>query len=123
MSRNHERLKVFGLADALVVDVYRETAGLLAEERYGLQSQIRRAAVSVPTNIVEGCSRESQRDYVHFLRMALGSASEVHYLLGLARRLDVLVSVSPEYEGVTARYGELVRSLQSLIDVIMKDVD
>ena len=82
MSRNHEKLRVFQLADTLALTVYRHTACFPATERYGLQSQLRRAAISVATNIVEGCARRSRADYARFLDIALGSATETDYLLG-----------------------------------------
>ena len=85
MGRDPSKLKVVHLADELVVEVYRATRGFPVEERYGLQAQLRRAAVSVPTNIVEGCARNSERDYLHFLDVAIASASEVRYLLGFER--------------------------------------
>jgi len=63
-----------------------------AEKRYGLQSQLRRGAVSIPTNLVEGSARPSERDYLHFIAIALGSTSEVRYLIELAIRLGFVES-------------------------------
>jgi four helix bundle protein len=78
-----------------------------------LQAQIRRAAVSVPTNIVEGSARRSTRDYVHFLTVALGSASEARYLIGLAHRLGMMHT--EDQDVLAARYGDLLRAMENLI--------
>jgi len=88
--RDHTKLRAFEMADELAVSVYKVTAGFPREELYGLTSQMRRAAVSVPSNIVEGCARDSQADYLRFLTMAFGSLRELHYQIGLSKRLGFL---------------------------------
>jgi four helix bundle protein len=113
MSRDHRKLKVFALADAAAIAVYASTRAMPVSERFGLQSQLRRAAVSVPANIVEGSTRESTRDYVHFLAIALGSASEARYLAGLAHRLTFIPA--PDAVALDSQYDTLIRGLSALI--------
>ncbi len=87
--RDPEKLQVFQLADALAAEVYSATASFPSVERYGLTNQIHRAAVSVPSNLVEGCSRESVVEFRRFVEIALGSAMELHYQLGFALRMEM----------------------------------
>jgi four helix bundle protein len=83
-------LRTFELADERALLVYQITAGFPQEELSGLLYQLRRPAVTVPSNSVEGCVRASQADYLRFLHMALGSLRELHYQLDLSRRLKLL---------------------------------
>ena len=85
--RDHTKLKAFELADEVALLVYRATRMFPKEELYGLTSQMRRAAVSVPSNIVEGCARDGQAEYIRFLDIAFGSVRELHYQWTLAERL------------------------------------
>ena len=88
--RDYPKIEAWRLADDLTVAVYERTRSFPKEEMYGLTSQLRRASYSVPANIVEGASRESKKDYLHFLYIARGSLSETQYFIHLARRLDYL---------------------------------
>lgn len=85
--RDHRKLRAFVLADELVIQIYQLTQKFPKEEMYGLTSQMRRAAVSIPSNIVEGCTREGEVEYLRFLEIAFGSLRELHYQLSLANRL------------------------------------
>lgn len=123
MARDHRKLRVFQIADSLIIDIYRETKGFPAEERYGLQAQIRRAVVSAATNIVEGSARRTDREYCNFLNIAIGSAAEARYLLDVAFRLGFIPDRAAK--ALELRYRELVGSLVRLADSIesqMRDI-
>lgn len=85
--RDHSKLKAFQLADRLALRTYSVTASFPKHELFGLTSQMRRAAVSICCNIVEGCARHTEADFLRFLNMAYGSARELEYQASLAKRL------------------------------------
>ena len=115
--RDHTTLRAFQLADELAIHIYHISLNFPKEEMFGLTSQMRRCAVSVPSNIVEGSARESQAEYLRFLEIAFGSLRELHYQFGLALRIgyisqnktDDLESKLTETEKVL---GSLIRSLR-----------
>ena len=113
MSRDHRKLRVFVLADDLVPRIYSMTQQFPSSERCGLQMQLRRAAVSAACNIVEGCARQSTREYLNFLNIPAGSASEARYLIDLSCRLGFSAAV--DTEPVAARYTNLAAGLEALI--------
>ena len=113
--RDHTKLRAFELADAVALETYRATKVFPKDELYGLTSQMRRAAVSVPSNIVEGCARESDVEYVRFLEIAFASLRELNYQFSLARRLNYLDTstageVGPLIDECEKVLGALLRS-------------
>jgi four helix bundle protein len=119
MSRDPNKLHAFNLADALVIDIYRATRQFPREERFGLQAQLRRAAISVAANIVEGSARRTSREYVNFLNIAVGSACEARYLLSLAHRLGFLTVV--EAERMASRSTAVVKTLMGLMRALDRE--
>lgn len=107
-------LKVWQQAMMLVEDVYRVTAHFPVAERFGLTTQMRRAAVSIPSNIGEGRRRKRQRAYLHYLDIALGSQGEVEVQLEIALSLGFLPQ--KDYESVANRAAEIGRMLNGLIE-------
>lgn len=121
--RNPNELKVFQKANELVVDVYRLTTMFPPEEKFELVRQIRRAVVSIPSNLAEGCSRSSQKDFARFVEIAHGSELELECQLSLARQLAEhgiltvnvdgfsLASLSRPVEAKAAEVGRMLISL------------
>lgn len=114
--KDFRQLKVWEKAHLLTVSVYKDTKGFPKEEMYGLTSQIRRAAVSIPNNIAEGCGRGSDADLAHFLQISMGSSSEVEYLLLLSRDLGLMGNA--DYEQLNLQIVEIKRMLSSLIKTL-----
>ena len=111
--RDHTKLRAFELADEVALLTYRHTSSFPKSEQFGLTSQMRRAAVSVPSNIVEGCARDSSADYLRFLDIAFGSLRELDYQLSLATRLGFVSSETELHDKVheaSKVLGALIRS-------------
>jgi four helix bundle protein len=117
--RDYHKLRAFELSDQLALAIYKCTKSFPKEEMFGLTSQIRRAAVSVPSNIVEGCAKSSQADYSRFLEIAYGSVCEVEYQLTLAERLGYLDSQSAKE--TTSLANETGRVLNGLLRSLKSD--
>jgi four helix bundle protein len=111
--RDHTKLRAFSLADELAIAVYKLTAAMPRQEQFGLTAQVRRAAVSCASNIVEGCARTSESDYLHFLDIAYGSAREVAYQLSLVRRLGMLSegTLCARVEATALETGKVLNAL------------
>ena len=110
--RGFKDLKVWQRACDLVAEVYRLTTSFPDREVYGLTSQMRRAAVSVPANIAEGAGRGGRKEFLHFLHIARGSLAELETLLELARRLDFINE--EESRATTHLIAEVGRMLHGL---------
>ncbi|MGY6649631.1 four helix bundle protein [Wenyingzhuangia sp. IMCC45574] len=88
--RDFKKYDVWKISHEFTLEVYNTVDSFPTDEKFGIISQITRAAVSIPTNIAEGCGRDSDSEFSRFLTIALGSASEVEYLLILSKDLDYL---------------------------------
>jgi four helix bundle protein len=117
--QDFRKLSVWEKAHRLTLELYRITRSFPKDELYGLTSQLRRAAVSVPTNIAEGCGRRSDGDFARFLSIAMGSASELDYLILLSRDLNLMNARAAE--ALAGSATELKRMLASLIRKIEAD--
>jgi four helix bundle protein len=110
--RDHTRLRAFDLADQLAIEIYRSTQSFPREEQFGLTSQMRRAAVSVASNIVEGCARHSEADYLRFLDMSYGSVRELEYQLSLATRLHFMpAAIAASVAQIAAETAKVIHGL------------
>ena len=117
--KNFRDLKVWEKSHQLTLEVYRGTKQFPQSELYGLTSQIRRAAASIPANLAEGCGRGCDADFGRFIQMAAGSASELEYHLLLARDLGYIETHA--YTQMETAVVEVKRMLTSLIQKLRTD--
>jgi len=117
---NHRELIAWQEAVLLVEMVYRETAAFPREEAFGLSAQLRKSAISIPSNIAEGAGRNTSKELAQFLGIANGSRSELDTQLFIASRLGLIGTNSPIF-GQLDRVGQLLsalrRSIQSRVQV------
>ena len=117
--KDFRKLKVWERAHNLTLSIYTLTKNFPKDELYGLTSQMRRAASSIPTNIAEGCGRDSQAELNCFLFIAMGSSSELDYQLILSHDLNYLDDES--FIKLSTELGEIRRMLNSFIHKITHD--
>ena len=111
--RDFRQLKVWEKAHRFTLHVYKITKQFPVDERFGVTSQLRRAAASVPTNIAEGCGRDSELELARFMSIAAGSASEVEYQLLLA--CDLKYIQNETYREISQQVSEVKKMLNSFI--------
>ncbi|GMU24053.1 MAG: hypothetical protein AMXMBFR13_41300 [Phycisphaerae bacterium] len=111
--QDFKKLRVWQAAHRLTLDLYRATGSYPGEELYGLMRQSRESSSFVPTNIAEGCGRDSKREFARFLRIAAGSSNELEYQLILGRDLEYLPP--PDFTRLTGQLMEVRRMLTALI--------
>lgn len=117
--KDFRQLKVWEKAHQLTLAVYQVTASFPRDESYGLTSQMRRAAASIPSNLAEGCGRNSDAELARFSSMAAGSASELEYHLLLARDLNLIPLNS--HQLLTEQVVEIKRMLSGLVQKLTAD--
>jgi four helix bundle protein len=105
---NYKNLIVFQKADELAFRIYKATESFPKSEVFGLTSQLRRAALSIPTNIVEGYARKSKKELLQFINISMGSHAETEYLFGFSKRLGYVKSGSEEIEELISSVGRLL---------------
>jgi len=117
--KDFRQLKVWEKSHQLALAIYKATKEFPKEELYGLTSQIRRASMSIPTNIAEGCGRNTDAEFARFLQIAMGSASETEYQLLLSHDLGFLCT--DEYNKLNTDATEVKRMLASLLKTLRAD--
>jgi four helix bundle protein len=119
--RDFKGLKVWQRAHHLTVQVYKETDAFPRREQFGLTNQIRRACVSIPANVAEGCGRRSQKDFARFLQVSVGSSNELEYYLILSKDLGYLAGET--HSTLASNLADIRRMLSSLLRKVGKDTD
>lgn len=118
MNKPHKKLNVWSDAVDLAQQIYKVTERFPSNEQFGIASQVRRTAVSIPSNIAEGAARQTKKEFLNFLHIAKGSLSELDTQLEIARRLEYLdqarwETLDERLERIDRMLSGLVRSLRS----------
>jgi|SRR3972149_3884111 len=116
MGRDYTKIKAWQLADQLAIMVYKATNNFPKSEIWGLTSQMRRSAISVPANIVEGSARKSRNEYLQFLYIAISSLTELSYYIRFSKEIGFLDI--KQYEELWLKSQENLKILQGLISYI-----
>jgi len=111
--KTHKDLDVWKLSIDFVTDIYKVTSSFPKEDQFGLTNQIRRAAVSVPSNIAEGAARNSDKEYLRFLYISLGSIQEIDTQLLIALNLDFISS--SDFDNLIIQLEQIAKMLIRLI--------
>ena len=117
--RDFRNLKVWEKSHQLALEIYKKSDDFPDVERYGLTSQIRRCGYSIPTNIAEGCGRESEKEFARYMNISMGSASELEYLTLLVKDLKYLSE--EDYREISTKVIEVKRMLTSFIKKLKAD--
>ncbi len=113
MARDHRKLRVFADGHQLTLLIYRHTRNFPRDEWYVLRLQMRKAAVSIPSNLVEGNARRTTKEYVNFINISRASAAELTYLVDLASELGYLAG--PAFKELNDRCERVCRQLEALL--------
>ena len=117
--QNFKELIVWAKSHELTLEIYKVTKGFPSDEKYGMVSQMRRAAYSIPANIIEGHSRKSKNEFLQFLSIAKGSLEELKYFVILAADLDyIAVEEQNKIDGLTTEVSKLLYSFTRRVENI-----
>jgi len=119
--RNYRDLQVWGKAHNLTLELYKVSRGFPREEIYGITSQLRRAAASIGANLAEGCGRRKSSELARFVRIAMGSASELDYHLLLSRDLGFMSA--DEFANASAKLIEVRKMLTSFSNSVEEQIE
>jgi four helix bundle protein len=102
--QDYKKLQVWHISKNLAKNIYLATSSFPKEELFGLTSQMRRSAISIPANIAEGCSRKSSKDFINFLRISLGSVNELLTFIELSKEFSYI-----HHENELEKEAELIK--------------
>jgi four helix bundle protein len=119
--RNYRDLQVWSKAHSLTLELYRVSRGFPREEIYGVTSQLRRASASIGANLAEGCGRRTSSELARFVRLAMGSASELDYHLLLSRDLGFMED--EDFERTAAHLTEVRKMLTSFLGSVEAQIE